>query len=84
MNTPTTRSFTPARIVALALIALLVAGLAYLRFAPDAGRVSVPAGAHAGQLTSKPCQLRHRGRRLPRRLRHARRAREPRTTRSRG
>jgi hypothetical protein len=31
-----TRTFTPARIIALALIAVVVAGLAYLRFAPDA------------------------------------------------
>ena len=29
--------------------------LAYLRFAPDTGPVSVPSGAHAGQLTLKPC-----------------------------
>jgi hypothetical protein len=32
MDAPTTRFFTPARIVALVLIALLVGGLAYLRF----------------------------------------------------
>ena len=49
------RAFTPARIVALALIALAVAGLAYLRFAPDAGRSSVPAGARAGDLTLEQC-----------------------------
>ena len=37
MKPPTTRTFTPARIVALALIGLLVLGLGYLRFAPDGG-----------------------------------------------
>ena len=55
MQAPTTRTFTPARIVALALIALTVSALAYLRFAPDAGPVSVPKGAHAGQLTLHAC-----------------------------
>jgi pimeloyl-ACP methyl ester carboxylesterase len=49
------RGFTPARIVGFVLIALMVLGLGYLRFAPGAGAVSVPAGAHAGQLTLKPC-----------------------------
>ena len=49
------RPLGPARIVALVVIALAVAALAYLRFAPDAGRVSVPSGAHAGELTMKPC-----------------------------
>ena len=51
----TRSAFAPARIVALGLIAAAVLGLSYLRFAPDAGSVSVPAGAHAGQLTLKPC-----------------------------
>jgi pimeloyl-ACP methyl ester carboxylesterase len=45
----------PARIAALLLIALTVAGLGYLRFAPGAGSVSVPAGARAGQLALHPC-----------------------------
>ena len=49
------RAFTPGRIVALALIALAVVGLAYLRFAPDTGSVSVPAGAKAGDLTLERC-----------------------------
>jgi pimeloyl-ACP methyl ester carboxylesterase len=52
---PETRNFTPARIVALALIGLVVLGLGYLRFAPSPGPVSVPHGAHAGQLILKPC-----------------------------
>src|SRR6266516_4055962 len=50
-----TRAFTPARIVALALIGLAVLGLAYLRFAPDAGSVSVPKGARVGELKLHPC-----------------------------
>ena len=54
MEAPTTRTFTPARIVALALIALMAVGLAYLRFAPDSD-VSVPKGAKAGQLTLEHC-----------------------------
>src|SRR5918995_4065341 len=49
------RTFTVSRIVGLVAIGLVVAGLAYLRFAPD-GEVSVPEGALAGQLTLKPCQ----------------------------
>jgi pimeloyl-ACP methyl ester carboxylesterase len=55
METTTHRPLGPARIVALALITVAVAALAYMRFAPDAGPVSVPPGAHAGQLTLKPC-----------------------------
>ena len=55
MQAPTTRIFRPARIVALVLIAALVLALGWLRFAPDSGPVSVPAGAHAGQLIMKPC-----------------------------
>jgi pimeloyl-ACP methyl ester carboxylesterase len=40
--------------VALVIIALAVAGLAYLRFAPDSS-VSVPKGAQAGHLTLHEC-----------------------------
>ena len=40
--------------MAASAIALVVAGLGYLRFAPHAGPVSVPAGAHAGQPTLEP------------------------------
>jgi pimeloyl-ACP methyl ester carboxylesterase len=49
------RAFTPARIVALALIALAMLALGYLRFAPDAGAVSVPDGAKAGDLVLEDC-----------------------------
>ena len=52
---PSTRIVTPARIVSLALIAVLAVGLAYLRFGSDAAAVSVPAGAHAGDLILHPC-----------------------------
>src|SRR3954468_6068200 len=55
MEPPTSRPFGPARIAALVLIAIAVSGLAYLRFAPHAKPVSVPAGAHAGQLTLTHC-----------------------------
>jgi hypothetical protein len=50
----TPRILTVSRIIGLVAIGLVVAGLAYLRFAPD-GEVSVPEGAHAGQLTLEPC-----------------------------
>jgi pimeloyl-ACP methyl ester carboxylesterase len=48
------RTLTLARILGLVAIGLVAAGLAYLRFAP-AGEVSVPEGAHAGQLTLHSC-----------------------------
>ena len=51
---PPNRAFTPARIVALALLGLTVLALGYLRLAPD-HRVSVPEGAKAGELTLEPC-----------------------------
>src|SRR5919201_824184 len=55
MDAPATRAFTPARIVALALIGLAVLGLAFLHFATAKDPVSVPSGAHAGQLKLHPC-----------------------------
>jgi pimeloyl-ACP methyl ester carboxylesterase len=55
MSASTTRMFTLPRVVALALIALLVGGLVYLRFAPNSDTVSVPEGAKAGDLTLQPC-----------------------------
>ena len=55
MDASTTRILTPARIVALALIGLVVLGLGYLRFAPDGDSVSVPKGAKAGDLTFERC-----------------------------
>lgn len=50
-----TRSLTPSRIVALALIGLVVLGLAYLRFGRDSDTASVPKAAHAGDLILDPC-----------------------------
>ena len=49
------RGFTPARIIALIFIALGVLGLVYLRLTGGTSAVSVPAGAHAGQLKLTPC-----------------------------
>ena len=49
------RIYTPSRIVALVVIGVLLLGLAYIRFAPGDAGVSVPLGAHAGQLTMHPC-----------------------------
>jgi len=56
MDGSTTRMFTLSRVLALALIALLVAGLAYLRSAPDSSTVSVPEGAKAGDLVLERCE----------------------------
>jgi len=55
MEAPTTRAFSPARIVALGLIGLAVLGLAYLHFATGKDSVSVPSGARAGQLKLHSC-----------------------------
>ena len=55
METPSTRIFTPGRVVALALIGLIVLGLAYLRFGRDSDAVSVPNGAVAGDLILDRC-----------------------------
>src|ERR1700729_1315217 len=50
-----TRRFSRGRITGLILIAVLTLGLGYLHFAGSSTAVSVPAGAHAGQLTLKSC-----------------------------
>src|SRR6266487_283444 len=55
MNAPKTKMFGPARIVALALISLAALGLAYLHFGTGNDPVSVPSGAHAGQLKLHSC-----------------------------
>jgi uncharacterized membrane protein YdfJ with MMPL/SSD domain/pimeloyl-ACP methyl ester carboxylesterase len=49
------RTFTAPRVVALALITLGILGLAYLHIATRADSVSVPSGAHAGQLQLHSC-----------------------------
>jgi pimeloyl-ACP methyl ester carboxylesterase len=55
MEAPRPQPFGPARIVALALISLATLGLAYLHFSGDDDAVSVPSGAHAGQLKLHSC-----------------------------
>ena len=56
MEAPRTKPFGPARIIALALISLTTLGLAYLHFSGGSDSVSVPSGAHAGQLRLHACQ----------------------------
>jgi pimeloyl-ACP methyl ester carboxylesterase len=56
MEAPPNRPLRPARIGAFVLVALAALGLAFLHFSSRDDRVSVPAGAHAGQLTLKPCK----------------------------
>src|SRR2546425_6609978 len=55
MEAPTTKPFGPGRIIALALISLTTLGLAYLHFSGGSDSVSVPSGAHAGQLKLRAC-----------------------------
>src|SRR5947208_7036718 len=55
MDASRTKPLGPARIVALALISLTTLGLAYLHSSAGNDSVSVPSGAHAGQLTLHPC-----------------------------
>jgi pimeloyl-ACP methyl ester carboxylesterase len=45
----------PARVIGLVLVAAAISALAYLRFAPDGGHVTVPAGARPGQLSLHEC-----------------------------
>jgi hypothetical protein len=56
MEAPRFNAFGPARVVALALISLTALGLAYLHFGMGEHSVSVPRGAHAGQLKLHPCR----------------------------
>ena len=49
------RAFTWTRIVALVVIGVMLFGLTYIGFASGNAVVSVPQGAHAGQLTMHPC-----------------------------
>jgi pimeloyl-ACP methyl ester carboxylesterase len=55
MEGSTTRPFSTARIVALALIGAAALGLAYLHFATGKDSISIPSGARAGQLKLHPC-----------------------------
>ncbi|HEY2537301.1 MAG TPA: alpha/beta hydrolase, partial [Solirubrobacteraceae bacterium] len=49
------KAFTWTRIVALMVIIVLLTGLAYVGVSSSPETVSVPQGAHAGQLTMHPC-----------------------------
>jgi pimeloyl-ACP methyl ester carboxylesterase len=49
------RAFTWARIAAVLMAIVLLTGLTYLRVSSSPTTVSVPQGAHAGQLTMHPC-----------------------------
>jgi pimeloyl-ACP methyl ester carboxylesterase len=55
MTPQTRKAFGPARIVALTLLTIATLGLAYLHFSGGRTTVSVPSGAHAGQVTLHPC-----------------------------
>src|SRR4051812_37896039 len=55
MEAPRPNALGPARILALALICLAALGLAYLHFSAGSDSVSVPSGAHAGQLKLHSC-----------------------------
>jgi pimeloyl-ACP methyl ester carboxylesterase len=57
MDTSRTHTFTIGRIVALVLIGLMLAGLAFLRFASNDDPVSVPDGAEAGDLELSACDF---------------------------
>ena len=59
-NTHTTRTFTPARIVALALIAVLIGGLASLRLGSGTEHLKVPAARQGRR--PRPAELRLRDR----------------------
>ena len=49
--------FTPARLVALALIALLVWALVAMRTGGESAALAVPDGAQAGDLSLEPCEV---------------------------
>ena len=49
------RAFAPARILALAVIGLVVLGLGYIHVSSGEDAVSVPSGAQAGDLTLHDC-----------------------------
>ena len=49
------KRFGRGRITSLALIAVVTLGLGYLHFSGGSESVSVPSGAHSGQLTLKSC-----------------------------
>ena len=54
-GTATARRNTWARIAALLVTIVLLTGLTYLRVSSSSAAISVPQGAHSGQLTMQPC-----------------------------
>ena len=54
MRRSATRAFTPGRMIALVVIGVTIAGLAFVGFSGDTP-VSVPKGAQAGDLVLEPC-----------------------------
>jgi pimeloyl-ACP methyl ester carboxylesterase len=54
-GTATARRNTWARIAALLVTIVLLTGLTYLRVSSSSAAISVPQGAHVGQLTMRPC-----------------------------
>src|SRR5262245_60685036 len=48
-------AFGSRRLLALAVIAAVIVGLGYLRLGPGPDRLTVPPGAHAGDLKLTPC-----------------------------
>ena len=54
-GTATARRNTWARIAALVVTIVLLTGLTYLRVSSSSAAISVPQGAHSGQLTMHPC-----------------------------
>lgn len=50
------RRVTPARLIALVLVGIVLGGLIYLGVSPGSGAVSVPPGASAGQLSLHSCR----------------------------
>src|SRR5580700_4737372 len=54
-GTATARRNTWARIAALLVTIVLLTGLTYLRVSSSSAAISVPQGAHSGQLTMHPC-----------------------------
>jgi pimeloyl-ACP methyl ester carboxylesterase len=54
-HTAAVKRFGRGRIAGLIVIALLTLGLSFLHFGGGSARVTVPSGAHAGQLTLNHC-----------------------------
>src|SRR3954470_21457428 len=51
------RRFTPARVIALIIVAAVTAGLVALKISSGDSAVTVPWGSHAGQVFLHPCTV---------------------------